>query len=264
VNIFDKVIEVLSKQHKSVFTTAEIKTLCHNIYGLNKTSVIPSDYCYNRTNNGINTNKNILIYLGSGEYKYVGKSYNYEGWVFHREKSTKEDKIVGQWKSGVYITFDTSLNIVSETIPKGNTRFEVTQLEKLYGDYLNLFEVELNLLRCSPTELRHLIGRIGEFKCALLTNGQLSSKPNQQGFDVISATGQRISVKTTAQKSGFVSINANTVDLVDEIMVIQFNNNCFSVIHHGPIKAALEVSRMYNNKYELDISKVKKLNRNVA
>ena len=61
MTIFEKINKVLSEQSKSVFTTAEIKSLCQVQYGLNKSSVIPSDYCYNRTNNGIGTDKNVLI-----------------------------------------------------------------------------------------------------------------------------------------------------------------------------------------------------------
>ncbi len=115
------------------------------------------------------------------------------------------------------------------------------------------------MLGCKPTELRHLIGRIGEFKCALLTNGQLSSVPNQHGFDVIAECGRKISVKTTAQTSGFVTINSKTVDLVDELMIIQFRNNEFSIVYHGPVEPALNVARLYKEKYELDIEKARRL-----
>ena len=260
MTIFEKVNEVLKDQSNSIFTTSEIKSLCYKKYSLNKSSVIPSDYCYNRTNKGIGTDKNILIYLGFGEYRYVGSDYKYEGWVYHREKGSKEDKLVGQWKNGVYVSLIEETTTVEAGRPsKTLSNLQKAQIESLYQEYLELLEVELGLLGCSPTELRHLIGRIGEFKCALATNGRLTSVPNQHGFDVISAKEKRISVKTTAQASGFISINSGTVDFADELMVVQFRLGEFVILYHGPIKPALDLARVYNNKYELDISKIKKL-----
>ena len=261
MTIFDKVDLILSKQSSSIFTTKEVIQLCSDEYSLNPNSVRPADYCYNRINNGISNDKNILIYLGFGEFKYVGKSYNYQGWVYQRPKGSSEDIIVGQWKNGNYLPVESP---IYSALPEHNSIRDVWKLnqqhiEKLYQDYLELLEVEMNLLGCKPTELRHLIGRIGEFKCALLTNGQLSSVPNQHGFDVIAENGRKISVKTTAQISGFVTINSKTVDLVDELMLIQFKNSQFTVAYHGPVEPALEVARLYKDKYELDIAKASKL-----
>lgn len=190
----------------------------------------------------------------------MGKSYNYQGWVYQRPKGSGEDVIVGQWKNGNYLPVELPIHsdILEQNIPDV-WRLNQQHIEKLYQDYLELLEVEINLLGCKPTELRHLIGRIGEFKCALLTNGQLSSVPNQHGFDVIAENGRKISVKTTAQISGFVTINSKTVDLVDELMLIQFKNSQFTVAYHGPVEPALEVARLYKDKYELDITKASKL-----
>src|SRR3546814_11525292 len=53
-----------------------------------------------------------------------------------------------------------------------------------------------------PTEVRHLIGRLGEFHCALQVGGNLAHMANQHGFDVVCSNDRRISVKTTAQVSG--------------------------------------------------------------
>lgn len=260
MTIFEKVNLVLSQQITSIFTTSEIKQLCSDKHNLNPSSVIPTDYCYNRINNGISNNKNILIYLGFGEFKYVGQSYNYQGWVYQRPKGYNEDIIVGQWKNGSYFPVESPL---TSPLPEHDLRdaWKLNQqhIEKLYQDYLELLEVEINILGCKPTELRHLIGRLGEFKCALITKGQLSALPNQHGFDVIAKCGRKISVKTTAQTSGFVTINSKTVDLVDELMIIQFRNNEFSISYHGPVKPALAAARLYKGKYELDIEKARRL-----
>ncbi|MCL1067230.1 hypothetical protein L2735_10465 [Shewanella olleyana] len=260
MTVFEKVELVLSQQNTTIFTTKKIKELCSEEYGLNPTSIIPTDYCYNRINNGIGNNKNILIYMGFGEFKFVGKSFKYQGWVYQRPRGKNEDLIVGKWNNGEYLALTSP---IAAPMPEHELRdaWKLNQkhIDKLYQDYIELLEVEINLLGCKPTELRHLIGRIGEFKCALLTNGHLSSVPNQHGFDVIAENGKKISVKTTAQKTGFVSINPKTANLVDELMLIQFLNNQFSVIYHGPVSEAIEIAKEYGGKYELDILKASQL-----
>jgi hypothetical protein len=258
--IFEKVIEVLENQSKTIFSTAEIKELCIDKFNLNKTSIIPSDYCYNRTNHGIGEDKNILIFLGFGEYRYVGQDYLYSGWVYHKEKGFNQEQVVGEWRNRQFTKFDSPLENV-ETL---DSRFGVSglsreRIEDLYSEYVSLLELEISILGCKPTEVRHLIGRIGEFKCAIETEGALSSVPNQHGFDVVTADGKRVSVKTTAQKSGFVSINANTLHIVDELMVIQYTRSKFTIVYYGDIDRAIEVSRIFKNKYELDISKARRL-----
>ena len=49
---------------------------------------IPSDYCYNRKNYVINYEKqpHYFLFLERGRYKYVGKNYNYNGFVEHNPK----------------------------------------------------------------------------------------------------------------------------------------------------------------------------------
>ena len=77
------------------------------------------------------------------------------------------------------------------------------------------------------TELRHLNGRIGELYAALITNGQMATNVNQQGYDVVAGTGERVSVKTTGMMtgSGHVSFNPNTLDLVDRVIILRINTD---------------------------------------
>ena len=42
-------------------------------------------------------------------------------------------------------------------------------------------------------------------------------------------------------------------------MIFQFINNEFKIIYYGDINQAIEKARIFNNKYELDISKAKRL-----
>ena len=133
------------------------------------------------------------------------------------------------------------------------------QLKIMYEKYMDIVKLEVEQFGCKPTEVRHLIGRLGEFFCALQVNGKLAHEANQHGFDVISESGRRISVKTTAQKSGFITINPNTASKVDDLMLIQYFDSKLEVIFHGSIQKAIDVSRTWEGKFEFDISKAKKL-----
>lgn len=98
------------------------------------------------------------------------------------------------------------------------------QLIQSLGEAMAWFERELNW-GVPATELRHLSGRIGELYAALITNGQMATSVNQHGYDVVSADGERISVKTTArmESSGQISFNPNTLELVDRIIILRIN-----------------------------------------
>lgn len=98
------------------------------------------------------------------------------------------------------------------------------QLIQSLGEAMAWFERELNW-GMPPTELRHLCGRIGELYAALITNGRMATEVNQKGYDVVSGDGERISVKTTAMmgSSGHVAFNANSLSLVDRVIVLRVN-----------------------------------------
>ncbi|MGP7817387.1 DUF6998 domain-containing protein [Niallia sp. 01092] len=128
----------------------------------------------------------------------------------------------------------------------------------LYNEYNQILRYEMNVLNCKPTELRHLIGRIGEFICAIETGGSLSRQTNQHGFDVIS-NNRRISVKTTAQTNGFISINQRTFDDFDDFFVVQYKDDDFKTIYFGPKEEVKKISRVSGSKYEVDINQLKKL-----
>ncbi len=104
-------------------------------------------------------------------------------------------------------------------------------------------QLEVEELGVKPTEVRHLIGRLGEFECALLVKGVLAHLPNQHGFDVVAANGRKISVKATGQKSGFVAIAKSTVHHVDDLMVIQYQNAKLEVLYYGCINKVVNAAR---------------------
>ncbi|MEQ5837583.1 hypothetical protein [Marinobacter sp. NFXS9] len=100
------------------------------------------------------------------------------------------------------------------------------QLIQSLGDAMAWFERELNW-GVPPTELRHLCGRIGELYTALITNGQMATEVNQQGYDVVSGDGERISVKTTAMMGagGHIAFNSNSMEFVDRVIVLRVNTD---------------------------------------
>ncbi|AXF84864.1 hypothetical protein DTO96_100575 [Ephemeroptericola cinctiostellae] len=103
------------------------------------------------------------------------------------------------------------------------------QIRTLYNRYLELIKLEVEMFGVKPTEVRHLIGRLGEFYCALKVDGTLAHSPNQQGFDVVCQNGKRISMKTTAQKTGFIAISSKTINIVDDLMIIQYLDQTLSI-----------------------------------
>lgn len=98
------------------------------------------------------------------------------------------------------------------------------QIIQSLGEAMSWFEREL-AWGVPPTELRHLCGRMGELYAALITNGQMATEVNQQGYDVVSGAGERVSVKTTAMSgsSGQISFNPKTLDLVDRVIILRMN-----------------------------------------
>lgn len=98
------------------------------------------------------------------------------------------------------------------------------QLIQSLGEAMAWFERELQW-GVPPTELRHLCGRIGELYAALITNGQMAVAVNQQGYDVVSAQGERISVKTTAMMGGggHIAFNPRSLNQVDRVIVLRVN-----------------------------------------
>lgn len=74
----------------------------------NSGSIIPSDYCYNRANKGIDFAKKprLLEYLGDGMYKCLGENYPYDKAVYTRGKGTAKDIEVGRWENGNLVKND--------------------------------------------------------------------------------------------------------------------------------------------------------------
>ena len=136
---------------------------------------------------------------------------------------------------------------------------ENLNIKTLLEKYLEIVKFETQL-GFKPTEIRHLLGRIGEFYCALKSDGRLATQSNQRGYDVISGDGRKISVKTTAQQTGFISFNINTLSLTDDIMIVHFSiTDGLQELFYGTSESIIPYCRVWKNNYELDLSKIKKI-----
>lgn len=94
-----------------------------------------------------------------------------------------------------------------------------TQIIRSLGEALAWFEKEL-AWGAPIAELRHLTGRIGELYAAMVTRGQMALAVNQVGYDVVSAEGEKISVKTFTS-SNQITFNPNTLSHAQRVMVLQ-------------------------------------------
>ncbi len=242
------VIEYCESSVSKLFMRSDLIDGIAKRFGINPGSIIPSDYCYNRLNAGIRMAQPFLERIGHGEYKYLGKGYPYTGIVSGCRKGSGSERIVGHWSVGEYVESDA----------EASQRDEGEIISGLYEEYMRILTIEQDVLGSKPTECRALIGRIGEFKAVMELGGRMAQLSNQRGWDVSYANDIRVSVKTTAQKSGFVSISKSTLDLVDEIRIYQFRDGNVHCIAHGQVHEIIPLCREWQGRsYEFDISKAK-------
>ena len=88
-----------------IYKHRQILDLVNSVYH-NETSIIPSDYCYNRINLDIvddfEKRMHIFIYVCRDTYKFIGENASYTGNIVHK------DKIVGHWENGKITYLDKS------------------------------------------------------------------------------------------------------------------------------------------------------------
>lgn len=100
--VVDEIISEYGLHHK--ISLKELYELLGARFGTNSGSVIPSDYCYNRTNKGIEFLKKprLFAFLGDGMYECLGENYPFNGSVYANEKGSSEEVEVGTWENGVF------------------------------------------------------------------------------------------------------------------------------------------------------------------
>ncbi len=118
----------------------------------------------------------------------------------------------------------------------------LTQMQQIQslGEALAWLERELTW-GVQAAALSHLCGRIGELYACVITNGQMAAATNQRGYDVITGTGERVSVKTTTRALPcHMPFNPNTLHDVDRVIVLRINTDEMQVetIYDQPIAIA--------------------------
>jgi hypothetical protein len=97
LKIKDKVLSVFQDRVDERFLREEIIDLVVNTYpGTNRSSVIPSDYCYNLINATLPFDFHIFESLGEGRYKCLGPNDPYTGPIYWKGEQ------VGKWEEGTY------------------------------------------------------------------------------------------------------------------------------------------------------------------
>lgn len=122
------------------------------------------------------------------------------------------------------------------------------QIIQSLGQALTWFQQEL-AWGVPAAELNHLTGRIGELYTAMFTYGQMATDVNQHGYDVVSAAGERISVKTITT-SNHVGFRNSTFEHVDRVVVLRINTEdmAIEILMDKPVAEAREVLREGPNK----------------
>ena len=102
MTIFEQIQEVLKDKMGSQVTSAEIKKELKDKFCTNISSIILSDYCYNRINDGIMFKKETRIfeYIDRNTYCYLGVSHPFTGKIIHKPIMSKSEIIVGEWNNG--------------------------------------------------------------------------------------------------------------------------------------------------------------------
>ena len=109
MTIEEKVVEIIndyvsSNGTASKMTPDQLYSLVNATYPMNRNSFLPADYCYNRTNEGIDFEKHSHLFerTDDGNYLVLGGDYPYSGPVYYRRRGEKEDSIRGVWTNGLY------------------------------------------------------------------------------------------------------------------------------------------------------------------
>lgn len=95
---------VSSNGISSIMDNDQLYAMVSEVYQINKNSFLPADFCYNRTNEGIDFEKHTHLFerLDDGRYLVLGEDYPYSGPVYYRRIGKTEDSVRGIWTNGLY------------------------------------------------------------------------------------------------------------------------------------------------------------------
>lgn len=102
MTIYERIKKIMEGKNGMVVTSTFIKNELKNKYRANVRSVLPSDFCYNRRNDGIEFKKEnrLFEYVGRNAYRYLGEKYPYTGKIYQRKLGSVKDISNGYWVNG--------------------------------------------------------------------------------------------------------------------------------------------------------------------
>lgn len=102
MTIYEQIKKVMEGRNGMVVTSGFMKSELNRRFGVDVNSVLPSDFCYNRINDGIHFRKDnrIFRYIDKNAYEYLGENYPYTGDIVHKPQRSTTEKVVGHWVNG--------------------------------------------------------------------------------------------------------------------------------------------------------------------
>lgn len=156
--IYKKIIKVLESSVNKPLTRKQIIEKLQKKFKINPDSVIPSDYCYNRINDGIKWDRHIFHYE-KNLYTYLGANFPYTGKIYHRRRGEKADEEIGEWKNGTKTLFGKRVlnqSIVIKTLRQSDIIFTLFHSKEQIYDLISRAD--------DDAETKRLISKFNELK----------------------------------------------------------------------------------------------------
>lgn len=145
MGIDEKMIEAVNSlmevhNEDRIFTRQELIRLIHDQFGIHEASIIPSDYCYNRTNYGIDNSKpKLFLHVGRGLYRCVGQAYTYDGPVQH-DVRRREQRSIHNKRSASKTPLDIGIDATKTAVQKTQTT-QINSVDILSNACEDLFDL---------------------------------------------------------------------------------------------------------------------------
>lgn len=125
--VVNDLVKLFGTEH--IISRGELISLMYERYRVPHGSTIPSDYCYNRTNNGITLKKPPLLeFLGGGQYRCLGTGFPYNGPIYHKSRETNTELIVGECRNGERFIAGLPVENEMSAFSKRNPRYPSARL----------------------------------------------------------------------------------------------------------------------------------------
>jgi len=135
LSIKDKIITSLDNQDNQVLKREEVINLVLKKYpNTNKTSIIPTDYCFNLKNRG-SSQYELFEYLGSATFRYLGVSNNYNK-IIYPDEIAKQTLVEGAKKKTIVNSYERNPQARKICIKEYGYKCTICKFdfEKVYGE----------------------------------------------------------------------------------------------------------------------------------